>query len=63
MAKPDLETLKDKLDDLEDSFKDWKNIYGESVPDGYMESKNQELTRKTYVRQIEALRQQIKGLK
>jgi hypothetical protein len=58
MNKQDIEN---KLERLLDSFREWKQIYGAVVPDGYAEPKDRAKERKRFQQDIAALRQQLKG--
>jgi hypothetical protein len=47
--------IENKLDKLQDDFKEWKAIYGEEVPSGYEEPKDQAKVRQWFVSEINRL--------
>jgi len=51
--------IKDKLERLLDDFRDWKNIYGSQVPEGYAEPLDRAKERKQFMADIAKLREQL----
>lgn len=55
--------MQDKLERLLDDYSDWKKIYGEKVPLGYIESKDRAKEREQFENQIAELRRQLQNAK
>ena len=53
------QAVKDKLERLQDSFREWKQIYGQVVPAGYAEPRDRAKERKRFEQDIAALRKQL----
>lgn len=57
------QVIENKLERLLDDYSDWKKIYGEKVPLGYIESKDRAKEREQFENQVEELRRQLQNAK